>query len=52
MEYRACDLYYNHKIEVEKISTTLRNRLNKAEIQRIVKLYTYFKIYLREEQEK
>lgn len=45
MEYRACDLYYNHKIEVEKIARTLRNRLNKTNIQRIVKLYPYFKKY-------
>jgi len=45
MEYRACDLYYHHKIPVEKIAATLRNRLNKAEIQRIVKLYPYFKKY-------
>jgi len=45
MEYRACDLYYNHKIPVEKIAATLRNRLNKADIQRIVKLYSYFKKY-------
>lgn len=45
MEYRACDLYYNHRIPVEKISATLRNRLNKAAIQRIVKLYPYFKTY-------
>ncbi|OGI22961.1 MAG: hypothetical protein A2287_03275 [Candidatus Melainabacteria bacterium RIFOXYA12_FULL_32_12] len=45
MEYRACDLYYNHKIPVEKIAATLRNRLNKAAIQRIVKLYPYFRVY-------
>ena len=45
MEYRACDLYYNHKIPVEKIAATLRNRLNKTDIQRIVKLYSYFKKY-------
>ncbi len=43
MEYRACDLYYNHKIEVEKVARTLRNRLNKASVLRIVKLYTHFK---------
>lgn len=48
MEYRACDLYFNHKIEVEKIAATLRNRLNKANIQRIVKLYPYFKKYNKE----
>lgn len=52
MEYRACDLYYNHKISVEKISATLRNRLKKADIQRIVKLYPYFKTYATEEQDK
>jgi len=45
MEYRACDLYYNHKIPVEKIAATLRNRLKKADIQRIVKLYSHFKKY-------
>jgi hypothetical protein len=45
MEYRACDLYYNYKIPVEKIVRTLRNRLNKAAIIRIVKLYPYFKTY-------
>jgi hypothetical protein len=45
MEYRACDLYYNHKIPVEKIAVTLRNRLKKAEVERIVKLYSYFKTY-------
>jgi hypothetical protein len=44
MEYRVCDLYYNHKIPVEKISTTLRNRVKKADVQRIIKLYPYFKI--------
>jgi len=51
MEYRACDLYYNHRIPVEKIAATLRNRLKKADIQRIVKLYPYFKTYSPEEQE-
>lgn len=45
MEYRACDLYYNHKIAIEKVAITLRNRLKKADVQRIVKLYPYFKIY-------
>lgn len=45
MEYRACDLYYNHKIPAEKVAATLRNRLNKAAVQRIVKLYPYFKTY-------
>ncbi len=45
MEYRACDLYYNHKIPVEKISATLRNRLKKTDIERIIRLYPYFKIY-------
>ena len=43
IEYRACDLYYNHKIPVEKIAPTLR--LKAADVQRIVKLYPYFKIY-------
>ncbi|MDD3012423.1 MAG: hypothetical protein PHC34_01825 [Candidatus Gastranaerophilales bacterium] len=52
MEYRACDLYYNHRIPTEKIAVTLRNRLKKAEIQRIVKLYPYFKKYSTEEQDK
>ncbi|HSA06985.1 MAG TPA: hypothetical protein P5556_07375 [Candidatus Gastranaerophilales bacterium] len=45
MEYRACDLYYNHKIPAEKISVTLRNRLKKPEIERIIRLYPYFKTY-------
>ena len=45
MEYRACDLYYNHKIPPEKIAATLRNRLKKPAIQRIIKLYPYFKTY-------
>ena len=45
MEYRACDLYYNHNISVEKIAATLRNRLKKPDIQRIIKLYPHFKIY-------
>ena len=45
MEYRACDLYYNHKIPVEKIAATLRNRLDKDAVQRIVILYPYFKTY-------
>lgn len=52
MEYRACDLYYNHKISVEKISATLRNRLKKADVQRIVKLYPYFKKYSVKDQDK
>jgi hypothetical protein len=51
MEYRACDLYYNHKIPVEKVAATLRNRLNKAAVLRIVKLYPYFKIYSRHNDE-
>jgi len=45
LEYRVCDLFYNHKIEVDKIATTMRNRPNKAEIQRIVKFYTQFKSF-------
>jgi len=45
MEYRACDLYYNHKISPEKVSATLRNRLKKEDVQRIIKLYPYFKTY-------
>ena len=45
MEYRACDLYYNHNIPTEKIAATLRNRLKKTDIERIIKLYPYFKIY-------
>ncbi|MFA6988605.1 MAG: hypothetical protein WC197_00915 [Candidatus Gastranaerophilaceae bacterium] len=45
MEYRACDLYYNYKVPVEKIAVTLRNRLNKAAVLRTVKLYPYFKTY-------
>lgn len=47
LEYRVCDLYYNHKIEVDKIATTMRNRPNKVEIQRIVKFYTQFKYFTR-----
>lgn len=46
MEYRACDLYYSHRLPVEKIAVTLRNRLSRSEIQRVVKLYPYFKTYL------
>ena len=45
MEYRACDLYYNHKIPPEKIAVTLRNRLKKDDVKRIIRLYPYFKIY-------
>ena len=45
MEYRACDLYYNHRISPEKIASTLRNRLKRADIIRTVKLYKYFKEY-------
>lgn len=45
LEYRACDLYYNHRIEVAKIAKTLRSKLNKASILRIVKLYPHFKKY-------
>lgn len=43
MEYRACDLYYNYQIPIDKIAITLRNRIKKADIQRVVKLYGYFK---------
>lgn len=43
MEYRACDLYYNHRIPPEKVAVTLRNRLKKADVQRIAKIYPYFK---------
>jgi len=50
LEYRVCDLYYNHKIEVDKIATTMRNRPNKAEIQRIVKFYTQFKFFTKSSQ--
>lgn len=50
LEYRVCDLYYNHKIEVDKIATTMRNRPNKAEIQRIVKFYTQFKYFTKASQ--
>lgn len=46
MEYRACDLYYNHRLPVEKIAITLRNRLSRSETQRVIKLYPYFKTYL------
>lgn len=52
MEYRACDLYYNHRIPVEKIAATLRNRLNKSAVQRIVRLYPYFKTYGIEQEDK
>lgn len=52
MEYRACDLFFNHEISVEKIAVTLRNRLNKAAVQRTVKLYKYFKIYAGPSQER
>lgn len=45
MEYRACDLYFNHNLPVEKIAATLRNRLNKNDVLRAVKLYPYFKKY-------
>lgn len=45
MEYRACDLYFNHQIPVEKIAATLRNRLNKNDVQRVIKLYPYFNTY-------
>ena len=48
MEYRACDLYYNHNIPAEKIAVTLRNRLDKAAVHRTVMLYPYFKIYCNE----
>lgn len=44
-EYRACDLYFNHNIAPEKIAATLRNRFKPAEIERTVKLYSYFRIY-------
>lgn len=47
MEYRALDLYFNHKIPVEKIAITLRNRMNKAHVLRTVKLYPYFRKYAR-----
>jgi hypothetical protein len=43
LEYRACDLYYNHDISPDKVSITLRNRLNKAQVIRAIKLYTHFK---------
>jgi hypothetical protein len=52
IEYRACDLYYNHRIPPEKIAATLRNKLNKAAIERIVRLYPYFKIYSAEQKDK
>ncbi|MEI7473990.1 MAG: hypothetical protein WCK67_04355 [bacterium] len=45
MEYRACDLYYNHKIPVDKIAITLRNRLKKTDVEKAVRLYNYFRIY-------
>lgn len=51
MEYRACDLYYNHNIPAEKIAATLINRLKKPDIERIIKLYPYFKIYNRKSNE-
>lgn len=44
-EYRACDLYFNHNIAPEKIAATLRNRFKPAEVERTVKLYSYFRIY-------
>ncbi len=45
MEYRACELYYTHRLPVEKVAATLRNRLDKAAVQRVVKLYPYFNLY-------
>lgn len=45
LEYRACDLYFNHKIPVGKIAFTLRNRLKKSDIERTIRLYSYFKTY-------
>ncbi|OGI00706.1 MAG: hypothetical protein A2Y25_11565 [Candidatus Melainabacteria bacterium GWF2_37_15] len=46
MEYRACDLYYNHKIPTEKVAVTLR--LKRVDVERIIKLYPNFKTYNRE----
>ncbi len=45
MEYRACELYYTHRLPVEKVAATLRNRLSKAAVQRVIKLYPYFNLY-------